>query len=827
MMCSAKSELIVALAILACLAGAASGASSDRAFQALRKALVALGFDASAIHAATGTAPLEVTKASQDWAVPTPDLACHTLTPITIGTRTFAHGIGAHAKGLVSIRLAQPATRFHAFVGIDNNWDTAGTRGSVEFVVRADGREAAWTPVCRGGEEARELSVDLRGVGTLDLVVTDGGDGFSYDQADWADATVVLESGRVVELSEVLGSALPCPFFDRPPTRFSYGGRDCWSAFEGWQSEDLPTEHADGVSRHARRWTEPGTGFAATLITTVYEDTPAVELGWQLDNVGDAESNLISELRSVDLAASAADGRARLVSCSGGLTGTLDGSGEHAGFELAETQLGTRTLGVSGGRSSNGDLPFFMLTGLPGGWGMAVGLGWSGQWSARAVYVPDVGEALLTAGMEPVHFRLPPGSSVALPTALLVPFAGQDSTGSNAMRRVLRIHYQAELDARPVDPPVSFNSWFVFDNRITADMLCDLADKAAALGVEFFCIDAGWFDGDFPNGVGNWIVNSAKFPQGVRQVADHVHGLGMKLGLWFEPERVASGTRWAIEHPDLVTGDLLDLGRPEARALELDMLDSIISENGVDWIRYDFNTDPLAAWTRLEDDDHRGLRQIMHINGLYDVLDELMRRHPGLLIEQCSSGGRRIDLETIRRGHTFWKSDNTHDQRLMRFHETGGNVFLPGGLLNTNLLSIGSQGELLGLFAGPLGFGADFRGLTEAQADTVRLTVAAYKRVRHLIDEDYYPLLRQSTDPAGWNAWEFLDPDAGEGLVVAYRQPGSPYFSATLRLLGIDTADSYQAENLLTAKVEPLPATAALDIRLATDEGMALLLTRR
>jgi len=129
---------------------------------------------------------------------------------------------------------------------------------------------------------------------------------------------------------------------------------------------------------------------------------------------------------------------------------------------------------------------------------------------------------------------------------------------------------------------------------------------------------------------------------------------------------------------------LLDLAKPEARQLVLEMMDPIIREVGVDWIRYDFNISPGPVWEAIEGPEEQGLRQALYINGLYALLDELMSRHPNLLIEQCASGGRRIDLETVRRGNTFWKSDDTLDQPLMRFHQTGGNYFLLGGHLNTN-----------------------------------------------------------------------------------------------------------------------------------------------
>jgi alpha-galactosidase len=290
---------------------------------------------------------------------------------------------------------------------------------------------------------------------------------------------------------------------------------------------------------------------------------------------------------------------------------------------------------------------------------------------------------------------------------------------------------------------------------------------------------------------------------------------------------VANGTRWQREHPEWLLGkNLLNLGEPGARALALDMMSGIINEAGVDWIRYDFNIDPLEGWRGAEGADasgeQQGLCQIRYINGLYALLDELMARHPGLFIEQCSSGGRRIDLETIRRGHSYWKSDETYDQPLMRFHQTGGNQFLPGGFLNTNYCTFRSQGELLALFAGPLGFGLDFRALDPGQKAAVGQAVAAYKEVRRFINEDYYPLFEQTTCDHDWVGWQFIDPERQEGFFAVYRPASSPYESAEVALSGLEPAAEYNLKNQISGEEKRSPAAslaAGLPLALPKDNA--------
>ena len=365
------------------------------------------------------------------------------------------------------------------------------------------------------------------------------------------------------------------------------------------------------------------------------------------------------------------------------------------------------------------------------------------------------------------------------------------------LREMLYEKYVPPLSgARPL-PPVSWNSWFMFENRISESMLKTQADAAAEAGIEYFCIDAGWFDGDFPNGVGNWTINAAKFPGGLRPIGRYVNDKGMKLGLWFEPERVASGTRLLREHPGWVHGDLLDLGNPEACRWVFQMMSRFIDEGHVQWIRFDFNTSPLEAWNRMDEPDQRGLAQIRHLHGLYALLDHLMAAYPSLLIEGCSSGGRRIDLETIRRAHTFWKSDETTNWPVLRFHQTGANVLLPGQLLNVNLLPEHLPFDVASVFGGPLGFRCDWTKLTVAQRQEIKNLVAAYKTVRPLLNGEYYPLFPQRRDEHDWIGWQFQTKGASKGYVVLLRPADSPYRAAEISLHGLDHDARYTLNPLL------------------------------
>ena len=210
------------------------------------------------------------------------------------------------------------------------------------------------------------------------------------------------------------------------------------------------------------------------------------------------------------------------------------------------------------------------------------------------------------------------------------------------------------------------------------------AQVAAKAGCDFLWLDAAWFPGNFPNGVGNWSCKPKEFPHGLKPVSDACHRLGLKFIVWFEPERVAAGTQIAREHPEFVfggaNGGLFKLNDPAARRWLTDLLVQRIGEFGMDWYRNDFNIDPLPFWRQNDPADRQGITEIRYVEGHYAMWDEMIARHPGLFIDNCASGGRRIDLETIQRSVTLWRSDTACGAGRGDWHQAqafGMNDYLP------------------------------------------------------------------------------------------------------------------------------------------------------
>ncbi|HEX4811446.1 MAG TPA: alpha-galactosidase [Nonomuraea sp.] len=198
------------------------------------------------------------------------------------------------------------------------------------------------------------------------------------------------------------------------------------------------------------------------------------------------------------------------------------------------------------------------------------------------------------------------------------------------------------------------------------DRLLELADRAAAAGIERFVLDDGWFRHRRHDraGLGDWYVDERVWPDGLRPLADRVRELGMQFGLWFEPEMVNPDSDLARAHPDWILGrsgrtpppqrhqQTLDLARPEVFAYLLERLDTLAGEYALDSIKWDHNRD-------IAEPVHDGVAGVhAQTAATYRLLDELRRRHPALEIESCSSGGARVDYGVLARTDRVWTSDS-------------------------------------------------------------------------------------------------------------------------------------------------------------------------
>ncbi len=288
---------------------------------------------------------------------------------------------------------------------------------------------------------------------------------------------------------------------------------------------------------------------------------------------------------------------------------------------------------------------------------------WSGNQQVLAEKTP-AGSAFLAASevLLPGEVVLVPGESYSTPEVI-----GSWGEGLNELSGRFHQYLRARKSHPQRARPVTLNTWEAVYFDLDLPRLLALADRAASLGVERFVLDDGWFRGrrDDTSSLGDWYVDETVWPEGLSPVIDHVRGLGMEFGLWFEPEMVSPDSDLARAHPEWILQpegrlplpgrqqQVLNLGNPDAYAYILERLDDILTANDIAYVKWDHNRDLLEAADALT--GHAAVHR--HVEALYQLLDELRRRHPRLEIESCASGGARVDLGILARTDRIWTSD--------------------------------------------------------------------------------------------------------------------------------------------------------------------------
>ena len=376
----------------------------------------------------------------------------------------------------------------------------------------------------------------------------------------------------------------------------------------------------------------------------------------------------------------------------------------------------------------------------------AVQLAWSGN---SRLSVERDGEGWTLAAGEwfaPGEVRLAPGESIATPE-LLATFSPDGLNGASA-------NFHAAIRARINWPggamrprPVHLNSWegFYFDHD--EPRLIALADRAAALGVERFVLDDGWFRGrnDDRAGLGDWRVDRAKYPRGLGPLAAHVTALGMEFGLWVEPEMVNPDSDLYRAHPDwalAVAGReavtarhqlVLDLGRAEVRDYLFDALDALLVELPIAYLKWDHNRHLATAGGA---DGRAGYHA--QVEGVYALIDRIRAAHPDVEIESCAGGGGRIDAGIVTRTHRFWASDNLDALSRVAI-QRGFLAFMPPELMGAHVgaspAHATGRSQSLGFRAAvalPGHFGVELDPARLAVADLTSLAdaIACYKGLR-------------------------------------------------------------------------------------------------
>ena len=315
------------------------------------------------------------------------------------------------------------------------------------------------------------------------------------------------------------------------------------------------------------------------------------------------------------------------------------------------------------GTSCNGAFPYMRLAGELRGVNIAVG--WPAMW--RAEFEPAEDGVHLRVGQKRCSTVLHPGETMRTPRLNLQTYAGDEFCAMNLWRRWYIAHILPRENGRSLDPKCCMHVFAAegkpeFTGANEENQLRGLETYISkGIRPDVWWIDAGWYpcDYDWPT-IGTWKPDEKRFPNGLAPIGKKCAEAGADLLLWFEPERVRPGTELDVEHPEWLLyrtmedgsvhrDRLLNLGCKDCCDWIIDRIDSIIKESGVKVYRQDFNFPPAPYWEQAEAADRIGMMENLHVQGYLRLWDTLLYRNPRLWIDSCASGGRRNDLETMRR----------------------------------------------------------------------------------------------------------------------------------------------------------------------------------
>lgn len=667
------------------------------------------------------------------------------------------------------------------------------------------------------------LTVTCVNAGPRTVLLRRNSTSVTYDaaQTQWSistgalDLTVGLGSDGILAIQHLaLPGKDPLDVGQEPESRLAVGGEERWLQ----DGKDRPisfvearTDDYRGGARLSLVFVDGERGARITRHYVTYPDAPSfVELWSEVERLAADEPIDVSVLAPwrVQL-------RARGVRWMRGLDAPADHPDISFQRQARDVGDGEAFSLASWGRSTSVDVPFVAV---PSGVGTFVGgLLWSGTWQMD---IAGTGDGLrIDANMRDIVVTVPADRAIESAHGFIGLIDGDEHGISNGVGRLLH----ALRGGRGFPRAVTYNPWFIHGTRIDEATLERELQTAAAIGIEVFQVDAGWYVGagedgafDFTSGLGSYQIDTARFPGGLRPLGEKIRDTGMQFALWVEPERVDRrlvGRNGSVEEGWLATTDgsfapgvsnsearsaQICLSHPDAWQWVFDKLTTLIESNGVNYLKIDSN-----FWINCTREGHgHGSRDgnYWHVQGLYRLLTALRERFPDLVIENCAGGGNRIDLGLARYTDVAWMDDRTTPSEHVRHNLEGLLWFLPPSYLlgyamraENEPLSVSGDVGLVTRSRMPGVFGLSFKydELSEFDVDRLAHEVAIYRRVRDVVGPSSYSIVlsqqTRSDAPPPWDVVEQFGRDTAGAVIFAFQNDDSDGVRVTPRDLQPDT----------------------------------------
>lgn len=419
----------------------------------------------------------------------------------------------------------------------------------------------------------------------------------------------------------------------------------------------------------------------------------------------------------------------------------------------------------------------------------------SGNFSGVVEQTP-YGETLVQIGLNSYDFMYELKSGERFETPAVI--CGYSSEGFEIMSHNLH-RFAGEFIMNTDIRPVLYNSWEAMEFNVNCKEQMMLAEKAKEIGAELFVVDDGWFgerDG-IDNGLGDWYVNERKFPNGLDELVNAVKNSGMMFGIWVEPEMVNPKSQLYKEHPDWIyhyetresdtsRGQyVLNMTRKDVQDFVYEMLDKLLTEYEIDYIKWDANR-PISQTGTEKDIWYK------HINAVYDIVKAIKKKHPNVLFEACASGGGRIDYGILGIFDDFWTSDNTDAYDRLYIQDAYSYIY-PIQAMRAwvtdcpNFLSkrvIPLEFRYHSAMMGTLGIGCNILKFSEEETAVSKKMISLYKEIRHIVQKGNFYRLENTSDNK-YFLYEYLKDN--KGLLFAFLpQSKIGHRKTTVKLRGLD-----------------------------------------
>lgn len=578
---------------------------------------------------------------------------------------------------------------------------------------------------------------------------------------------------------------------ENPAYNFTVDGKDFRKNINQWDIQ-VGKESAVGEVYHGGKTvyltaTHKKSNIVATVEATIYEENATCEWTVYLSNDGAEVSPVISNFYAADTAINA--GKSQLYYSKGSYDEPYD-------FALMQKKISVFPSKFTSydGRSTDNYLSYFNISGENGG--VVLGIGWTGLWEAD---IKQTGEKVnIKAKQEKFKAYLLPGESVRSP---LVSLSFYDSANPLKGFNTFRSWISGCVYPRNIPDTMTMLEFSGPMHTQTAQELFAAADGFGAetyAPIDYFWMDAGWYQykEGWHDSVGTWVPNANRFPNGIAEVSEYASTKGCGLVLWFEPERVcrdslfhqkgAENKNWLIEVED-EDNIMWNLAEDSAADYLSDYISTFLKENKISIYRQDFNISPDIYWKQADKEYYNGrtgITENRYVTNLYKYLDSLCENVEGLIIDNCASGGRRLDLEMARRSVPVWRSDyncNPHDDILeaTQSQTYGLSFWLPlSGTVFYSESEYAARSSIM-----PLGL--ETFGTVHGEH------YGEYIVQRSMMNEYYYPLSSGGYYSDRILAMQYSAYDAQSGMALVYKRADVKENEYSVKLNGLSQNTVY------------------------------------